>query len=107
MFTARHLLSALLLLLSAGQLYAADGATDYLDGLDALGAGRIADADASLTKAIQADAENASYYQARGVARTLRLEDLSDLIVATPNGKAMCPSVSACVAGLGVCLSAV
>jgi len=72
MFTARHLLSALLLLLSAGQLYAADGATDYLDGLDALGAGRIADADASLTKAIQADAENASYYQARGVARTLR-----------------------------------
>jgi tetratricopeptide (TPR) repeat protein len=43
----------------------------YLDGLDALAAGRYADAEKSFAKAIAADEENASYYQARGVARAL------------------------------------
>ena len=43
----------------------------YLDGLDALAAGKYAEAEKAFGKAIAADEENAAYYQARGVARAL------------------------------------
>ena len=43
----------------------------YLDGLDALAAGKYAEAEKAFAKAIAADEENAAYWQARGVARTL------------------------------------
>jgi tetratricopeptide (TPR) repeat protein len=44
------------------------GRSEYLRGLTALGAGRTAEAVTELTKAIQADSENADYYMARGAA---------------------------------------
>ena len=47
------------------------GLTDYLAGLDALERSQAADAVAALTRAVQADSENAEYYLARGVAHIL------------------------------------
>ena len=65
--------SLLAITLLAATAHAADdsAANAYFDGLDALSAGRYADADKALTQAVTLDAENAAYYQARGVARTL------------------------------------
>src|SRR5690348_2008543 len=47
------------------------GLADYLDGLDALEAANWPAAAAALDRAVQADEDNAGYYTARGVARTL------------------------------------
>lgn len=60
----------------------ARGASDYVDGIDALEAGDWKRAVASLTRALQADGDNADYLRARGVAYTLAEnfpEDLADL----------------------------
>ena len=67
------ILSLLAIALLAATARAPDdaAANAYFDGLDALSAGRYADADKALTQAVTLDAENAAYYQARGVARTL------------------------------------
>lgn len=47
------------------------GLTDYLAGLDALERSQPSEAVAALTRAVQADSENADYYLARGVAHIL------------------------------------
>jgi tetratricopeptide (TPR) repeat protein len=56
-----------------------EGEAAYLDGLDALEAGRYADAASAFTQAIQANDENHAYWQARGVARTLN-EQFADAL---------------------------
>ncbi len=63
-----------LMLLSAALCVAGDAkemSASYLAGLDALSAGRWADALAAFTKATDADEENADYHTARGVALVL------------------------------------
>ena len=50
------------------------GLPDYLAGLDALERSQAADAVAALTRAVQADSENADYYLARGVANILSVK---------------------------------
>ena len=49
----------------------AKASAEYLAGLDALSAGKWADAAAAFTKAADADEDNAEYLTARGVARAL------------------------------------
>ncbi|MDR3638603.1 MAG: tetratricopeptide repeat protein [Isosphaeraceae bacterium] len=72
---------------------AADGVLSYVDGLDAIEAGRFADALAPLGAAIEAEEENPSYYAARGTAYLLGekvAEGMKDLTRATrldPNHK--------------------
>jgi len=56
---------------SAAQAANEQAAGAYLDGLDALAAGKYAEAVKAFGKAIAADEENAACYQARGVARAL------------------------------------
>jgi Flp pilus assembly protein TadD len=56
---------------------AAEAVTAYGDGLDAIEAARFADAIAPLSRAIELDEDNASYYAARGTALVLA-ERISD-----------------------------
>ncbi|MCG3178247.1 MAG: hypothetical protein BIFFINMI_00573 [Phycisphaerae bacterium] len=55
------------------------GSADYLAGLDALAAGKWADAQASLDKAVAADSENSDYRTTHGVAMVLN-EKFTDAI---------------------------
>lgn len=64
-------LSVLAILLFARLSFAADGVQSYLQGLDALEAGKFADASSQFEKAVDADDENPDYRIALGVSLTL------------------------------------
>lgn len=63
--------AAALVLFLAANAFAADGVEEYLNGLDAIEAGKFEDAASGFQKAIDADDENADFRIAYGVALTL------------------------------------
>jgi len=61
----------LLLILTSICIGAADGIDSYVDGLNAMEAGKFKEAESAFAKAIDEDEENADFWIARGVARAL------------------------------------
>ena len=75
-FLGSMMMAAAVLLATAVPLRADDkqGTVAYLQGLDALSAGKWADAVAAFSKAADADEDNPDYLTARGVARAVAQE---------------------------------